>query len=228
MTTTNTLFPAGPTLTELAEAANESHQRCEQAARTAVEHAIRAGEALAAAKAAVPHGGWSDWLKTNIRFSQRSAQLYMKVAREVPKLTGAKAQRVAHLGLSEVSQMLATPAGSAIPQPEPGQMSSVEGNFTYMEILPCDSYPGAFHMLYFDELLLWGMPKLLDWEGVEDLAPVIIKAFGDVPGAWRVSPEDESILAPLWNQLPESKRTSMDDMPEFLRRWKELRAEQAG
>lgn len=224
----DTLFPMESNLTELAAAANESHLRCEEAARTTLEHAMRAGEALTAAKELVPHGGWRDWLRENVRFSQRTAQLYMNVSREVPRLTGAKAQRVAHLGLSEVSRMLSAGPVASIPQPEPGQMTVSATNFGHMEILPCLEHPEGFHLLYFDQICLWGMGKLLTWEGVEQMAPTIIRAFGAESPRWHVSPAGESILQPLWNELPESKRTSMEKMPEFLRRWKELRAEQAG
>src|SRR5262249_35268169 len=50
---------------------------------------------LLEAKIAVRHGDWSDWLAANCRVSERSAQLYMHLAREFPQgladmsLTGA-------------------------------------------------------------------------------------------------------------------------------------------
>ena len=84
-------------LDNLATDINREHELAEQAARTAVEHAMKAGELLTEAKATVAHGEWLPWLKTNVVFSERTAQAYMRIAREVPKLNGSKAQRVADL-----------------------------------------------------------------------------------------------------------------------------------
>jgi hypothetical protein len=92
------LIPAGqPSLGELAAQINEEHQRCVEAARTAVEHARKAGELLIQAKAALPHGDWLPWLKNSFPFSQRTAQDYMLVARSLPRLLEANPQCAADL-----------------------------------------------------------------------------------------------------------------------------------
>ena len=49
------------------------------------DHAIRAGKLLLEAKIAVPHGHFEEWQAANCRFSLRSAQLYMQLAREFPQ-----------------------------------------------------------------------------------------------------------------------------------------------
>lgn len=88
---------------------NDAHRACEAAARSAVEHALRAGELLERAKAGVAHGFWGMWIQDNCEFSERTAQVYMRVARELPKLDDAKAQRVADLPLREVAKLLSAP-----------------------------------------------------------------------------------------------------------------------
>ncbi|MCA1698139.1 MAG: hypothetical protein LC790_04230, partial [Actinobacteria bacterium] len=50
-------------LGELAAAANHEHRACEQAYGAAIEHALRAGELLLAAKSEVKHGAWLTWVE---------------------------------------------------------------------------------------------------------------------------------------------------------------------
>ena len=100
MSTTNTIKIVRPTdldLTALAGQIKHEHGQCENAARSAVQHAIRAGELLVDAKARCQHGTWKRWIEEHCGFSLRTAQLYMGIARDVPKLPAAKAQRVALL-----------------------------------------------------------------------------------------------------------------------------------
>ena len=70
----------GLSLPDLAETANREHALCVAAFGPAVEHAIRAGEVLSAAKAQLAHGEWLPWLAENFDGSERAAQVYMKVA----------------------------------------------------------------------------------------------------------------------------------------------------
>src|SRR5215216_3184776 len=88
------------TLAALAEQINEEHRLCEQAARNSVEHARAAGEMLIEAKSQVPHGGWLPWLEENFEDSERTAQVYMRIARDWPRLQEAgKTQRAADLSV---------------------------------------------------------------------------------------------------------------------------------
>lgn len=64
----------------LAIYANEAAELCEATGRLTVEHAIRAGRALLAAKEKVKHGEWSVWLQDNFRQSQARACQYMEIA----------------------------------------------------------------------------------------------------------------------------------------------------
>jgi ParB family chromosome partitioning protein len=68
------------TLPYLAETANREHALFGQSFGNALEHALAAGAALAAAKAQLIHGEWLPWLSENFTGSERAAQLYMKVA----------------------------------------------------------------------------------------------------------------------------------------------------
>ncbi len=82
---------------DLAPAIRAEHEAAQTSARQAVAHAIRAGELLLQAKAALPHGEFGPWLTANVEFSERTAQGYMRLARECADPT--KAQRVADLSL---------------------------------------------------------------------------------------------------------------------------------
>ncbi len=56
---------------------------------------IEIGRRLEEAKLRVPHGQWGDWLKNEVQFSERTAQNFMRIAREYPN-----PQTVAFLGNS--------------------------------------------------------------------------------------------------------------------------------
>lgn len=76
-------------LVELAGEIRDAHAEVEHHGRATVAAAIRAGEALAAAKAQLPHGQWLPWLAENFPASDRTARGYMSLA--------ANRQRVADL-----------------------------------------------------------------------------------------------------------------------------------
>jgi hypothetical protein len=67
-------------LGELASEINREAQLVEEAFRSAVRHAIRAGELLNEAKAQVGHGNWTAWRTANFDGSERTAQIYMSFA----------------------------------------------------------------------------------------------------------------------------------------------------
>jgi len=64
----------------LAEQINREHQAVCDAVSSSFAHAVRAGELLLEAKANVPHGAWLPWLADHFDGSDRTAQVYMKVA----------------------------------------------------------------------------------------------------------------------------------------------------
>ncbi len=87
----NELFPAAETrpvedLNQLAAQINAAHEAGEAATRQGLEDFREAGESLIKAKAQCGHGKWLPWLKKNVRFADRTARVYMQVAREWDKL----------------------------------------------------------------------------------------------------------------------------------------------
>jgi len=64
----------------LMEMANESAELAERNLREAVQHALRAGRALVAAKAQLPHGKWMAWLRANFDRDIGTAARYMRLA----------------------------------------------------------------------------------------------------------------------------------------------------
>jgi N6-adenosine-specific RNA methylase IME4 len=76
-----------------------------------VEHAMRAGDLLLEAKAQLRHGQWLPWLTENCSMSERTAQLYMRVAERRSELE-AKAQGLADLTLEGAARLLAKPSES--------------------------------------------------------------------------------------------------------------------
>jgi Protein of unknown function (DUF3102) len=81
--------------TDLPARINVAHAVCAKAMTAAVRHATRAGELLLRAKAKVGHGQWQKWQRDNLKFSPRTAQLYMYFA----SLTVEKRNAVADLPL---------------------------------------------------------------------------------------------------------------------------------
>ncbi len=93
-------------LTTLADRVNAEHRACEEALKTGLRHAMAAGELLLEAKGRVKHGDWGAWTRDNFEGSTRTAQAYMKVARELPSLEDAEAQRVADLSFRDALKVL--------------------------------------------------------------------------------------------------------------------------
>jgi hypothetical protein len=99
-----------PTLPSLAQQINDETEAAESSARAAVQHALRAGELLARAKALIPHGQWEAWVTTNCTIAPRTAQAYVRLHEKLSALPDSEAQRVALLPLREAMRAIATPA----------------------------------------------------------------------------------------------------------------------
>ena len=103
-----------PSLDALAARANEAHQSAMRSAREVAEHARAAGEALLAAKARVQHGEWGPWLRKNVKFSERTARVYMEVARRWPEIQ-RNGSTAAVLSLRDALYLLATDGDNEAP-----------------------------------------------------------------------------------------------------------------
>jgi hypothetical protein len=76
-------------LAALAKQINKSHAAVERHASDCLERARQTGALLLQAKGACGHGGWVNWLKANVKFSQQSAATYMRLARHWEQIESA-------------------------------------------------------------------------------------------------------------------------------------------
>lgn len=93
------------TLQRLIEQIRIEHGAAAGAARSALDHARRAGELLNEAKQQTDHGAWLPWLRQHFDFTPRTAQGYMRIAERWSELQG-KSETVSHLGLREALALL--------------------------------------------------------------------------------------------------------------------------
>ncbi len=100
-----------PALEDLARRINDEHDQCAEAARSTLDHALNAGALLTQAKGQIIHGQWGDWLRDHCTVSERTAQLYMKLAREWPTwLEAHKTATIADLSMTQAVALLAAPS----------------------------------------------------------------------------------------------------------------------
>jgi hypothetical protein len=114
------------TLLDLAAQIEAEHQAAVGASRTALEHAVRCGELLIRAKSEIGHGDWIEWLEVNCSVRPRTAQVYMRLARELPKLSEENAQRVAHLTVRDAVVAVSQTTASIAALPKPDQEQFLE------------------------------------------------------------------------------------------------------
>ena len=93
-------------LTDLAARIVAEHQAVSTALKDSVRHAIAAGELLIEAKGQLKHGQWLPWLKDHCTISERTAQLYMRVAKNREEVEKQIRNGVADLNLNEAAAML--------------------------------------------------------------------------------------------------------------------------
>lgn len=91
----------------------------EAAGRKTVEHFRLAGLALIEAKERLPHGHFLPFLAEEVKIKARTAQAYMRLACELPKLPEKKAQRVAHLSFRDAMVELANTSKKLAALPAP-------------------------------------------------------------------------------------------------------------
>jgi len=87
----------------LAAEIRKAHADVQDAAKTAAERAIDAGHALIEAKALVKHGQWLPWLREHCALAERTAQLYMRIAK-----SGNPAEMIAAIGLEGAAAEIQT------------------------------------------------------------------------------------------------------------------------
>jgi hypothetical protein len=120
--TTTTDAAASNSLADLAARIRAEHEACGTALRRGLEHAIAAGELLIQAKDQLAHGQWLPWLREHCQIPERTAQLYMRLARHLPEI-----RNVADSTLTEAVSLIAKPTvAEAISDAEPGPAGQLE------------------------------------------------------------------------------------------------------
>jgi hypothetical protein len=90
----------------LADRINAGHDRFLATLKRGFNHAMRTGELLIEAKALVGHGKWLLWFRNNCRMAERTAQVYMRLARNRGEVESAD---LADLTINGVLATLALP-----------------------------------------------------------------------------------------------------------------------
>jgi hypothetical protein len=98
-------------LTDLAARIRVSHEAVRHALRSAVERAMTTGDLLLEAKEKLQHGQWSQWIQEHCEISDRSARLYMRLAKNRAVIEAAG--DVAGLTLNTAVRLLASPKDDA-------------------------------------------------------------------------------------------------------------------
>lgn len=111
------------TTTDIAADVNREHRLVETVKHNLVAHAIKCGELLIEAKSRLEHGEWGEWMDTHCEFSDWTAQLYMRVARDAQanpgRVTDLPSLRSArHLLASEKEAKPDAPRQLPPPEPE--------------------------------------------------------------------------------------------------------------
>lgn len=77
--TVEVLAPNQRSLSELADAANQAHADVAMGLISALEHAVRAGEALETAHGSIPAGEWHRWCEENLQIPPRAIRYYRRL-----------------------------------------------------------------------------------------------------------------------------------------------------
>jgi Protein of unknown function (DUF3102) len=93
-------------LVDLAARIKTEHEAVATSLKESVRHAIAAGEMLIEAKAQVKHGQWLPWLREHCTISERTAQLYMRCAKNRKEIEKQNRNGVADLTLNEAAAVL--------------------------------------------------------------------------------------------------------------------------
>lgn len=97
---------ASNSLADLAARIRAEHEATAVALKRSVEHAMAAGDLLIEAKKLLKHGQWLPWLDEHCVMSERTAQLYMRCARNREAIEAKSATAIADLNLNEAAALL--------------------------------------------------------------------------------------------------------------------------
>jgi hypothetical protein len=100
-------------LDKLAKEIGQEVRLAEEAWRQTLRHAITAGEKLTEAKSLLNHGEWRPWLTEHFPGSERTAQLYMQLARNAATVAHFPTVRDAVALLAKPKEVEAEPPADA-------------------------------------------------------------------------------------------------------------------
>jgi hypothetical protein len=95
-------------LVDLAARIRIEHEATASALKSSVEHAMAAGELLIEAKSQLKHGQWLPWLAEHCVIPERTAHLYMRLARNRPEIE-ISATPVADMSIRGAVALLTVP-----------------------------------------------------------------------------------------------------------------------
>jgi hypothetical protein len=93
-------------LADLAARIKIEHEATADSLKSSVEHAMAAGDLLIEAKAQLKHGQWLPWLTEHCAMSERTAQLYMRTAKNRATIEIHIRNGVADLNLNQAAALL--------------------------------------------------------------------------------------------------------------------------
>jgi hypothetical protein len=108
-------------LADLAARINAEHEAAGGALKRSLQHAIAAGELLLEAKAQIKHGQWLPWLKEHCQISERTARLYMRVAKNKTEIGN-----VADLTVRGAVALLASPLDSFVAKAADAEIETLD------------------------------------------------------------------------------------------------------
>jgi DUF3102 family protein len=114
------VVPADP-MADLIKRINDAHNEVRLSLKRTGECAIQAGLLLLEAKRLVRHGSFTEWVAAHCAFSDRTAQLYMQLARKFPN-----PQNIAGFSLTDLMEMLAPAKLPAIKEDAPTKKGPVD------------------------------------------------------------------------------------------------------
>ena len=107
------------TLDTLADRIRAAHAEAQSAFVHALDRAMTAGDLLIEAKTQLDHGAWLPWLRDACAVSERTAQAYMRLARNRPALEEQIRNGVADIGVRGALALLTEPRCPDAEQPAP-------------------------------------------------------------------------------------------------------------
>jgi hypothetical protein len=93
-------------LIDIAARIKTEHQAVAASLKESVRHSIAAGDLLIEAKSQLKHGQWLPWLRDHCTISERTAQLYMRCAKNRAELEKQIRNGVGDLSLNEATALL--------------------------------------------------------------------------------------------------------------------------